>query len=230
MSGAAVHGHETEGQRIEVGCGDGRLLDVAIVIAEESSEPAEIVTGGEGAYVFAEGAAFAKRGFEEAAVLARQRRESMLAKIAARHDGGGDARDGEDLADGERADGGRRTAGQSEQTCAKERGAESAGNSCEKSVTDSLRHTHAPNQSVPESEKSRQPEPDANPPGSRACPRCIPLSIAGQPLRRVKIMGLRGLLCQRETVFLVKIRTSQNKAFLAPPLRSARIHATRLPD
>ena len=95
----------------EIGCGDGRLFDVAIVIAEKGNEPAKIVPGGEGALVFAEGAAFAKRGFEEAAVLARQRRECMLAKIAARHDGGGDARNGEDLADGERADGGRRAAG-----------------------------------------------------------------------------------------------------------------------
>ena len=112
MGGAAVHRREAEHLRIELCRGDLGFLGFAVAVPEEGDQTAEIVLRGGGVPVLAKGAAFAERRFEEAAVLARERGKRMLAEIAARHDGGGNAGDGEHLADGQRADRRRRATGQ----------------------------------------------------------------------------------------------------------------------
>ena len=87
MCGPAIHRHEAQHMRIEIGSGDARLAFAAVRAFEKRDHAAKIIARGIGARRLAKGAAVAEQAFEKAAVLAGQCRYDMFAKIAAGHYG-----------------------------------------------------------------------------------------------------------------------------------------------
>src|SRR5690554_1401264 len=148
MRSMAVHRRKAQKLWVDAGGGDLCFGFRLAIASEKGGKTCKIICCCGRASFLAEGAALAERCFKEAAVLAGQRGKGMFAKIAACHQGGGNAGNGQHFANGEGANDGCRATRKAEHPEARQRHGERPGQSREKAAMDFLCHTHAPNQQV----------------------------------------------------------------------------------